>query len=216
MWFHRNYGICLAVHVVLCSDFLAGGKSGHKTSLSKAVSPDKTICRVAQPRFYYTLTFRGSLSTDHELASQTHHHMPTFRLLGCSLLQSRHQCRYSQEKQRNKQSTASLLATHRHVDDDRTPGRPTWLVRAWVASYPGAVSSGECGAWRGLGTRLGPRRARLLIRVSFLPSPSQIFGWLAAFLWVSSIWFVYKDTHWHKDQSGPLASLYAKKKGAGA
>ena len=29
---------------------------------------------------------QGSLSTDHELASQTHHQMPTFRLLGCSLL----------------------------------------------------------------------------------------------------------------------------------
>ena len=29
---------------------------------------------------------RGSLSTNHELASQTHHQMPTFRLLGCNLL----------------------------------------------------------------------------------------------------------------------------------
>ena len=57
----------------------------------------------------------------------------------------------------------------------------------------------------------------LLLLPPFLPSssPSQIFGWLAAFLWLTSLWFVYKDTHWHKDQSGPLASLYAKKKGTG-
>ena len=42
----------------------------------------------------------------------------------------------------------------------------------------------------------------------FLSLFLQIFGWLASFVWVCSIWFVYKDTAWHKDQAGPLATLY--------
>ncbi|XP_064400768.1 synaptophysin-like protein 1 [Halichondria panicea] len=37
---------------------------------------------------------------------------------------------------------------------------------------------------------------------------SAIFGWLASFIWLASLWFVYKDTVWHKDASGPLAALY--------
>ena len=39
----------------------------------------------------------------------------------------------------------------------------------------------------------------------------QIFGWLATFVWFASIWFVYKDTFWHKDRTGPLAKLYQPK-----
>lgn len=38
--------------------------------------------------------------------------------------------------------------------------------------------------------------------------PWQIFGYLAAFIWLASVWFVYKDTVWHKDKTGPLASIY--------
>ena len=37
---------------------------------------------------------------------------------------------------------------------------------------------------------------------------TQIFGWLASFIWFASIWFVYKDTYWHNDRTGPLAKLY--------
>ncbi len=44
-----------------------------------------------------------------------------------------------------------------------------------------------------------------------LPISFQIFGWLATFIWFASIWFVYKDTVWHRDRTGPLASLYQKK-----
>ncbi len=40
---------------------------------------------------------------------------------------------------------------------------------------------------------------------------TQILGWLATFIWFASIWFVYKDTVWHRDRTGPLASLYRKK-----
>lgn len=46
----------------------------------------------------------------------------------------------------------------------------------------------------------------------------QILGWLASFIWASSLWFVYKDTTWHKDKTGPLASIYTvaeKAKGRG-
>ena len=39
----------------------------------------------------------------------------------------------------------------------------------------------------------------------------QIFGYLATFIWFASIWFVYKDTVWHKDKTGPLAALYGNK-----
>lgn len=40
------------------------------------------------------------------------------------------------------------------------------------------------------------------------PAISLIFGYLASFIWLSSAWFVYKDTVWHKDKTGPLSSLY--------
>ena len=38
--------------------------------------------------------------------------------------------------------------------------------------------------------------------------PVQILGWLVTFVWASSLWFVFKDTTWHKDQTGPLSSIY--------
>ena len=31
------------------------------------------------------------------------------------------------------------------------------------------------------------------------------------FLWVCSLWFVFKDTPWHAGLTGPLSSLYRKK-----
>lgn len=37
------------------------------------------------------------------------------------------------------------------------------------------------------------------------PAVSVIFGWLLCIVWFSSLWFTYKDTHWHKDRTGPLA-----------
>ena len=36
----------------------------------------------------------------------------------------------------------------------------------------------------------------------------QIFGYVATFVWLASVWFVFKDTPWHKDVAGPLASIY--------
>ena len=50
----------------------------------------------------------------------------------------------------------------------------------------------------------------LSLSLSFFPPHTihQIFGWLASFIWFASIWFVYKDTFWHKDRTGPLAKLY--------
>ena len=76
---------------------------------------------------------RGSLSTDHELASQTHHQMPMFRLLGRSLLQGRN-------------STCNEDEVHMPglVLDHAVLG----LQRLWIASNPGfppKYFSQECG-----------------------------------------------------------------------
>ncbi|CAI8014674.1 Synaptophysin [Geodia barretti] len=45
------------------------------------------------------------------------------------------------------------------------------------------------------------------------PAISVVFGWLLCFVWLSSIWFVYKDTHWHKDRAGPLSENYSPNEG---
>jgi len=36
----------------------------------------------------------------------------------------------------------------------------------------------------------------------------QILGWLATFVWGCSLWYLFKDTTWHKDRTGPLSSIY--------
>jgi hypothetical protein len=46
------------------------------------------------------------------------------------------------------------------------------------------------------------------------PAMSVVFGWLLCFVWFCSIWFTFKDTHWHKDRSGPLGGAYTSEEGA--